>query len=94
MRSWRRQRPRRSSCRPAALEADIERVVDAARRTAALAGVTPAAVQALYFTGGSTGLTSLVNRIAAAFPQAEAVHGDHFASVSQGLGVHARRVYG
>ena len=78
----------------AALEADIGRVVNAARRTAALAGVSPAAVQAIYFTGGSTGLASLVNRIAAAFPQAEAVHGDHFASVSQGLGVHARRVYG
>jgi hypothetical chaperone protein len=77
-----------------ALEADIERVVNAARRTAALAGVPPAGVQTLYFTGGSTGLTSLVNRIAAAFPQAQAVHGDHFASVSQGLGVHARRVYG
>ena len=78
----------------AALEADIERVVEAARRTARLAGVGPADVQALYFTGGSTGLASLVNRISAAFPQALAVHGDHFASVSQGLGVHARRLYG
>jgi hypothetical chaperone protein len=75
----------------AALEADLERIVDAARETVALAGVAPAAVQALYFTGGSTGLTSLVRKIRAAFPQAEAVQGDRFASVAHGLGLHARR---
>jgi hypothetical chaperone protein len=55
--------------------------------------VAPAAVQALYFTGGSTGLTSLVRKIRAAFPQAEAVQGDRFASVAHGLGLHARRRY-
>jgi hypothetical chaperone protein len=48
----------------------------------------------LYFTGGSTGLTPLVDRIAAGFPAAQRVRGDRFASVAQGLGWHARAVFG
>ena len=78
----------------AAIEADLERIVQAARETARMAGLQPAAVDTLYFTGGSTGLPSLVRRIGAAFPSAQAVRGDRFASVAQGLGVHARAVFG
>jgi len=77
-----------------ALETDLERIVKAAAETARMAGVSPAQVQALYFTGGSTGLTPLVNRIAACFPTAQLVRGDRFASVAQGLGWHARAVFG
>jgi hypothetical chaperone protein len=77
-----------------AIEADVARIVAAATDTARQAGVAPAAVSTLYFTGGSTGLTPLVQRIAAQFPQARQVRGDRFASVAQGLGHHARAVYG
>ena len=77
-----------------AIEADLERIVQAALDTARQAGVTPSQVQALYFTGGSTGLTPLVDRIAACFPGAERVRGDRFASVATGLGLHARAVFG
>ncbi len=77
----------------AAIEADLERIVQAARDTARQAGLAPQAVDALYFTGGSTGLQSLVDRIAAAFPQARQVRGDRYASVAQGLGLHARAVF-
>ena len=78
----------------AAIDADIERIVDTARRTAADAGLAPERIDALYFTGGSTGLRLLAQRIAAAFPSARAVRGDRFASVASGLGIHAQRVYG
>jgi hypothetical chaperone protein len=78
----------------AAIEADLERIVQAAAETVRLAGVAPAAVDVMYFTGGSTGLRPLVDRIAAGFPAAERVRGDRFASVAQGLGLHARVVYG
>ncbi len=78
----------------AAIEADLAAIVAAARETARLAGVAPEAVQALYFTGGSTGLAPLVARIAAEFPAAGRVRGDRFASVAQGLGLHARAVFG
>lgn len=78
----------------AALDADIERIVDAARETARQAGLAPQAIGALYFTGGSTGLRLLAQRIAAAFPDARIVRGDRFASVATGLGVFAQRWYG
>jgi hypothetical chaperone protein len=78
----------------AALEADLQKIVLAAVETTRQAGVMPAQVQTLYFTGGSTGLTPLVDRIAAHFPVAERVRGDRFASVAQGLGLHARAVFG
>ncbi|MFY9514604.1 MAG: Hsp70 family protein, partial [Rubrivivax sp.] len=77
-----------------AIEADLARIVDAAVDTARQAGVARDAVEVLYFTGGSTGLTPLVDRIAAGFPKARRVRGDRFASVAQGLGLHARAVYG
>ena len=78
----------------AAIEADIERIVAAAREAVAQAGLTPAQVDALYFTGGSTGLRLLADRIAAAFPAAQVARGDRYASVATGLGLHARRVFG
>jgi hypothetical chaperone protein len=78
----------------AAIETDLERIVQAAAETARMAGVPASAVDVLYFTGGSTGLTPLVDRIAAGFPRAARVRGDRFASVAQGLGLHAQAVFG
>jgi hypothetical chaperone protein len=78
----------------AAIEADIERIVDAARLTVAQAGLQPAQISTLFFTGGSTGLRLLAQRIAAAFPAARAVRGDRFASVATGLALHAARCFG
>ena len=77
----------------AAIDADIERIVETARRTAVDAGLAPERIDALYFTGGSTGLRLLAQRIAAGFPSARAVRGDRFASVATGLGLHAQRVF-
>ena len=78
----------------ASVEAQLARITAAARHTLALAGLDAAQVDAVYFTGGSTGLTPLVQRIAALFPQARQVHGDRFASVAMGLGRHAQQVFG
>ena len=76
-----------------AIEADIERIVAAACVTAAQAGLRPAQIDALYFTGGSTGLRLLASRIAAAFPTAKVVRGDRFASVATGLALQAQRLF-
>lgn len=78
----------------AALDGELQRIVDAAAETLRAAGVRPQQVDVLYFTGGSTGFLPLVQRIAAAAPDARAVHGDRHASVAQGLGIHAQRLYG
>ena len=74
-----------------AIAGDLERIVDAARVTVAQAGLRPDQIDALYFTGGSTGLRLLAQQIAAVFPQARAVRGDRFASVATGLALHAQR---
>ena len=74
-----------------AIEADIARIVAAALEAAQQAGLAPAQIDALYFTGGSTGLRLLASRLAAAFASARAVRGDRFASVATGLGLYARR---
>ncbi|HSW07577.1 Hsp70 family protein [Aquabacterium sp.] len=77
-----------------ALDADLRRIVAAADDTVLQAGIPHARVDALYFTGGSTGFRPLAERIAARFPAARLMRGDRFASVAQGLGVHATRVFG
>jgi hypothetical chaperone protein len=51
-------------------------------------------IDALYFTGGSTGLRTLVDRLAARFPAATAVRGDRYASVVSGLAITAERRFG
>ena len=76
-----------------ALSPDFERIVSAARLTVAQAQLQASRIDALYFTGGSTGSRVLTSRIAAEFPLAQIVHGDPFASVAVGLGVHARQLF-
>jgi hypothetical chaperone protein len=76
-----------------ALQDDLAAIVTAAQETVRRAGLQAAGVDAIYFTGGSTGLTQLREALGAAFPQAERVQGDPLASVAQGLGVEAERVF-
>lgn len=78
------------------VEAGIEetrRIAEAARETAQAAGIAPREVDAVYFTGGSTGLGFLSAAIAEGFPNVRAVFGDRLASVAVGLGLHARRLF-
>lgn len=77
-----------------AIDDDLARIAEAARATVAQAGLAPAHLDALYFTGGSTGLRLLAQRIAAQFPSARAVRGDRFASVANGLALDAARRFG
>jgi len=73
------------------LEADLDRIVAAARTTVAQAELPAGGVDALYLTGGSTGLDVLSERLRAAFPGARLVRGDRFASVATGLALFAQR---
>ncbi|HSI60985.1 MAG TPA: Hsp70 family protein [Ideonella sp.] len=77
----------------AAMEADLQRIVDAGLETVRQAGVAPGQVEVVYLTGGSTGLAPLATRIAAPYANARTVRGDRLASVAQGLGLHAQRVF-
>ena len=77
-----------------ALDHKVERIVATAADTVSQAGVAPVKISAIYFTGGSTGLGFLTDRIAAQFPQARPVSGDRFSSVASGLGIYAQRRFG
>ena len=78
----------------AVLVAEVARIVGAAQETVRRAGLTQGQIDALFFTGGSTGLDSLVAKLAAAFPRAEAIRGDRYSSVVSGLAISAQRWYG
>ena len=62
--------------------------------TVIAAGLTPAAISTLYFTGGSSGMTALRDAFASAFPGSRVVVGDLFGSVVSGLGLDAGRRFG
>ena len=74
-----------------AVDADLERIVAAARTTVTQAGLVADDVDALYLTGGSTGLSLLKDRLQRACPRARVVRGDRFASVATGLALYAQR---
>ena len=58
------------------------------------AGVEAARIDTVLFTGGSSGIPRLRERIAALLPQASVVECDLFGSIGSGLAVEAARRYG
>lgn len=58
------------------------------------AGVTADAVDTVFFTGGSSGVQSLRERIGALLPSARRVEGDLFGSIGAGLALDAQRKFG
>lgn len=58
------------------------------------AGVSPDAVDTVFFTGGSSGVHLLRERIGALVPNARRVEGDLFGSIGAGLALDAVRKFG
>lgn len=58
------------------------------------AGLRPADISAVFFTGGTSLIPSVRDAITAALPAAEQVDGDRFGSVGLGLAIEAKRRYG
>jgi hypothetical chaperone protein len=58
------------------------------------AGVTADAVDTVFFTGGSSGVPVLREKIAGLVPNARRVEGDLFGSIGFGLGLDAERKFG
>ncbi|MFO1323717.1 MAG: Hsp70 family protein [Burkholderiales bacterium] len=76
------------------LENLLARLVKLGVATVASAGLAPAAVSTLYFTGGSSGMSALREAFETAFPGSRVVVGDLFGSVVSGLGIDAGRRFG
>jgi hypothetical chaperone protein len=83
--------------RPAFEEA-IGQLVDAVAATVgtllADAGVAAGQVDTIFFTGGSSGVAALRERIGALLPGARRVEGDLFGSIGAGLALDAARRFG
>jgi hypothetical chaperone protein len=72
----------------------LARLVTLGTATVQAAGLKPAAISTLYFTGGSSGMTALREAFVGAYPDSRVVVGDLFGSVVSGLGIEARRRFG
>lgn len=69
----------------------LARLVAVGSATVRAAGLAPAAISTLYFTGGSSGMTALREAFADTYPDSRMVVGDLFGSVVSGLGIEAGR---
>lgn len=58
------------------------------------AGLAASGIDTVFFTGGSSGIPLLRQRIAALLPKAQVVEGDLFGSIGGGLAVEAARRFG
>jgi hypothetical chaperone protein len=90
--------PERLQIGRAAFESAIAGLVDqvgaTVQRLLGEAGVSAEQVDTVFFTGGSSGVAALRERIAAIVPDARRVEGDLFGSIGAGLAIDAARKFG
>ncbi|CDS54687.1 Putative heat shock protein YegD [Polaromonas sp. CG9_12] len=79
------------------LDQAIDGLVNAVEQTVARllvdAGITAAGIDTVFFTGGSSGVPLLRERVLALTPQARCVEGDLFGSIGAGLALDAQRKF-
>ena len=78
----------------AAIGALVAQVAATVDKLFADAAVAPGDVDTVFFTGGSSGVGLLRQRIGAMVPRARRVEGDLFGSIGSGLALDARRKFG
>jgi hypothetical chaperone protein len=90
--------PERLQIGRAVFETSIAGLVDqvgaTVQRLLGEAGVAAERVDTVFFTGGSSGVAALRERIAAIVPAARRVEGDLFGSIGAGLAIDAARKFG
>ncbi len=74
-----------------AIQAEVTKIDHAVRLCIADAGVSPAEISAIFFTGGTTALPAVRAAVCQVCPAASIVDGDLFNSVAYGLGLDARQ---
>lgn len=77
-----------------AIAGSLERINASIDRLLADAGVCAEQVDTLFFTGGSSGIPALRQRVAARLPNARAVEGNRFGGIGSGLAIEAGKRYG
>lgn len=75
------------------LDDHLQRIVDTVQDTVKTAKVNCSDINAIFYTGGSTKMPVIREKLNKLFPQAEVVQGDAFGSVGLGLTIDAQRKY-
>lgn len=76
-----------------AIDGLVNTVQQTVARLLADAGITAAGIDTVFFTGGSSGVPLLRERVLALAPQARCVEGDLFGSIGAGLALDAQRKF-
>jgi len=76
------------------ISGELEKILNKIKDTVAVAGITFSDIDAIFYTGGSTKIPLVREKINALFPNAEIVQGDAFGSVGLGLTIDAQKKYG
>lgn len=76
-----------------AVDGLVTRIEDTVQALLRSAGTSADAVDALFFTGGSSSIPVLRQRLAVHFPQARQLEGDRFGAIGIGLALDASRRY-
>ncbi len=71
----------------------VEQIIDKIKQTVTVSGMPFSKIDAIFYTGGSTMIPVIRERINALFPHANIVMGDAFGSVGLGLTIDAQRKY-
>ena len=69
----------------------VQKIIEKIEQTVAMSGVKHEEISAIFYTGGSTKIPVIREKINALFPKAEIVQGDAFGSVGMGLTLEAKR---
>lgn len=72
-----------------AIQTQVDAILDKIHETINLAHIKPSAITSLFYTGGTTQIPLIREKINAIFPQAKTVQGDVFGSVGTGLTIDA-----
>lgn len=72
----------------------VERIAATVSEMLRKAGVNAGQIDTVFFTGGSSGVLQLREKIAALLPEAKCVEGDLFGSIGAGLALDAARKFG
>jgi hypothetical chaperone protein len=76
------------------IEDQLQNILKTIDETVTQAAVKPTDINAIFYTGGSTRIPAIRDKINAMFPEATVVQGDAFGSVGLGLTIDAQRKYG
>jgi len=71
----------------------LEKIIERIKETVLISGVSYGDIDAIFYTGGTTKIPIVHEKISALFPNATVMMGDSFGSVGLGLTIDAKRRY-